>query len=86
MKQMPYRVFSMDSSGSLYYLCRSGWSKRLVLTFNTLESVRHWLFTHFVGELPDAIDVYIAKVYPGGQIMKTFSICEEHNESNNSNI
>ncbi len=83
-----YQLLAMDSSLQLYQLGLTGW-KRWVegpgVCFGSVEEVREYLFTHFIGELPDTVDAYIAQVDHSGTILRTFSLLEECNESNDSN-
>ncbi len=74
-----YMIFSMDSSCQLFRLGHEGWNIVIGITFSDVEKAREWLFTHFVGELPDTVDVYIARIDRNGMILKTFSPWETSN-------
>ncbi len=83
-----YQLLALDSSIQLYQLGLTGWRKwlgRPGVYFGSVEEVREYLFTHFIGELPDIIDCYIAEVTFDGMVLATFSPWEECNESNDSN-
>ena len=83
-----YKLFAMNSLGQLYHVGLSGWIKwtpRGGVYFISVDEVRDYLFRHYIGELPDTVDCYIAEVDRNGMILATFSPWEECNESNDSN-
>ncbi len=83
-----YQLFSMNWDHELYQLGLSGWKRWTGMPgvyFGSVEEVREYLFTHFIGELPNVVDAYSAEVDFNCMVLATFSLWEECNESNDSN-
>lgn len=72
-----YKIFGMDRDGRLFQVDGFGWVRENGTYFSSLTIARKLLSGGLVMNLPDALDIYIAKVNRGGRIITTYGVLAE---------